>query len=138
MADLVVYANRFLRQPRRVAPTGYILPDMDPGPALRTARTAAGLSQAALALRAGTSQATLSAYENGRKRPSVETLSRVLAAAGARLTVEQERAPSAEPSEARKARNGAALLEVLSLAEALPTRHDPVLRYPRLVQSRPG
>ncbi len=94
---------------------------MDAARALRDARRSAGLTQAALAARAGTSQATLSAYEAGRKQPSLATLSRVLEAAGARLTV--------EPALARKAR---VLEEVLHLAEALPSRHEPELRYPRL------
>jgi len=46
------------------------------------ARREAGLTQAALAQRAATSQAAISAYESGRRSPSVETLSRILAAAG--------------------------------------------------------
>ncbi|HVL98266.1 MAG TPA: helix-turn-helix transcriptional regulator [Egibacteraceae bacterium] len=53
---------------------------------LRSARRRAGLSQHALARRAGTSQPTLSAYERGEKGPSVETLTRLLAAAGTTLT----------------------------------------------------
>lgn len=46
------------------------------------AREAAGLTQAALAGLAGTSRPTLSAYEHGRKSPSLETALRILAAAG--------------------------------------------------------
>ncbi|MDQ3092603.1 MAG: helix-turn-helix transcriptional regulator, partial [Actinomycetota bacterium] len=65
---------------------------MDAARRLREARRLAGLSQAELARRAGTSQATVSAYESARKQPSVTTLSRLLAAAGARLTVEHGRA----------------------------------------------
>ena len=53
---------------------------------LREARRRAGLSQAALARRAGTSQPTLSAYERGLKDPSAATLDRLLAAAGTALT----------------------------------------------------
>ena len=49
---------------------------------IRTARRKAGLTQAVLAARAGTSQAAVSAYESGRRSPSVDTLSRLLAAAG--------------------------------------------------------
>lgn len=45
-------------------------------------RAEAGLTQAALGRRAGTSQATISAYENGAKSPSVSTLQRLLAATG--------------------------------------------------------
>jgi uncharacterized protein len=49
---------------------------------IRMARRQAGLTQRALADRAGTSQAAMSAYETGRRSPSVETLCRILAAAG--------------------------------------------------------
>jgi transcriptional regulator with XRE-family HTH domain len=103
---------------------------MVPATAILNARHAAGLTQAELARRAGTSQATISAYESGRKRPSVATLARVLEAAGARLSVEP--AP-AVAERARLARNGRVLEEVLALADALPSRHAPALRYPRLV-----
>jgi uncharacterized protein len=105
---------------------------MNAGTALREARRRAGLTQAALAGRAGTSQATISAYEAGRKDPSVETFSRLLAATGSRLTVQSAAPAVVQPSSAQLARNGRALLEVLALAEALPTRHEPALRYPRL------
>ena len=94
---------------------------MDAGRSLRRARLRARLTQAQLAARAGTSQATLSAYEGGSKIPSLPTLERLLAAAGCRLTV--------EPDLTRSAR---ALSEVLALAAALPTRHERELRYPRL------
>ncbi len=46
------------------------------------ARRQAGLTQQALANRAGTSQAAMSAYESGRRSPSVDTLCRILGAAG--------------------------------------------------------
>jgi transcriptional regulator with XRE-family HTH domain len=49
------------------------------------ARRAAGLNQGELAERARTSRPTLSAYEHGRKTPTVDTMSRLLAAAGARI-----------------------------------------------------
>jgi transcriptional regulator with XRE-family HTH domain len=49
---------------------------------IRTARRNAGLTQVELARRARTSQAAVSAYESGRRSPSVETLCRILAAAG--------------------------------------------------------
>jgi transcriptional regulator with XRE-family HTH domain len=104
---------------------------------LRTSRLAAGLSQADLARRVGTSQATISAYETGQKQPSVDTLARLLAATGARLTVERGGPPVTEPSSRDKATRARRLLDVLALAEALPTRHEPRLRYPRL-RSRTG
>ena len=55
---------------------------------IKLARHDAGLSQRELALRAGTSQATLSAYETGRKSPSLETLTRIVRAAGSDLRIQ--------------------------------------------------
>lgn len=54
---------------------------------IRAARRSAGLTQAELATRARTSQATLSAYETGTKSPSLKVLARLLAAVDAELTV---------------------------------------------------
>lgn len=55
---------------------------------LTRARRAAGISQEALAKRAGTSRPTLSAYEHGRKTPSVETAARIAGAAGFDLALQ--------------------------------------------------
>lgn len=52
---------------------------------IRIARRKAGLTQASLATQAATSQAAISAYESGRRSPSVDTLTRILAAAGFEL-----------------------------------------------------
>ncbi len=52
---------------------------------IRMARRQAGLTQTELAERAGTSQAAVSAYESGRRSPSVDTLVRILAATGFEL-----------------------------------------------------
>ena len=46
---------------------------MEPGGLLERARASAGLTQDELARRAGTSRTTLSAYENGRKSPTIAT-----------------------------------------------------------------
>lgn len=68
---------------------------MGGGPRLiRRARLAAGLTQAQLARRAGTSQSAVAAYESGAKTPTVDTLERLLRAAGQRL----EAAPAAARS----------------------------------------
>lgn len=109
---------------------------MDVANELRSARARAGLTQAELGARAGTSQATISAYESGAKEPSVATLSRLLAAAGARLAVEPDATPVREPSRAELARAGSTLADVIALAEALPVRHSRRLRYPRLDRRR--
>jgi transcriptional regulator with XRE-family HTH domain len=52
---------------------------------LEQARADAGLSQGELARRAGTSRTTLSAYEHGRKSPTLATAARLLAQAGFEL-----------------------------------------------------
>lgn len=52
---------------------------------IKMARREARLTQTDLARRAATSQAAISAYESGQRSPSVETLSRILAAAGFEL-----------------------------------------------------
>lgn len=52
---------------------------------LLAARTEAGLSQRELGARAGTSGATIAAYERGTKEPRLSTLRRLLEAAGMRL-----------------------------------------------------
>lgn len=52
---------------------------------LREARDLAGLSQAGLAARAGTSQSAIARYETGAAQPSLTTLERLVAACGARL-----------------------------------------------------
>jgi transcriptional regulator with XRE-family HTH domain len=54
---------------------------------LAQARAAAGLSQAALARLAGTSRPTLSAYEHGRKSPTLETAARIVGQAGFDLSI---------------------------------------------------
>lgn len=105
---------------------------MDAGDAIRRARLRAGLTQHALAARAGTSQATISAYESGRKRPSVETLDRILTATGARLAVVPKRRRVRRPTRRELARVGRTLRDVIELAEALPVKHKRALEYPRL------
>ena len=55
---------------------------------LAHARQMAGLSQDALATRAETSRPTLSAYEHGRKSPSIQTAARIVGAAGFDLALE--------------------------------------------------
>jgi transcriptional regulator with XRE-family HTH domain len=107
---------------------------MDAAASLRDARRRAGLTQAELARRAGTSQATISAYEHGRKEPSLDTLSRLLAASGVRLRAEPASTTVVGPTKAQIARAGRALVDVMLLAEALPTRHTPELRFPPLTR----
>ncbi|MCP3994215.1 MAG: helix-turn-helix transcriptional regulator, partial [bacterium] len=57
-----------------------------------------GLSQGELAARAGVSQPMISAYERGRREPSIATLSRLVAAAGCELEIDVR--PVEEPGRA--------------------------------------
>jgi transcriptional regulator with XRE-family HTH domain len=52
---------------------------------LARVRRAAGLSQDELARRAGTSRTTVSTYEHGRKSPALDTVDRLMSAAGYEL-----------------------------------------------------
>jgi transcriptional regulator with XRE-family HTH domain len=95
---------------------------------IRTAREAAGLTQTALARRAGEPQSVVSAYERRRRQPSASALHRLVEAAGYRLVL--VRAPRPRPDAARLA---VELADALALAEVLPQRRRPArLAYPRL------
>lgn len=101
---------------------------------LRDARARAGLTQRALAERAGTSQSTIAAYEAGRKDPTATTLLRVLLACGQRVELRAV-VPVRSPSQRRLDDVGRRLADVLTLADALPSRPSPTLRFPRLPTS---
>jgi transcriptional regulator with XRE-family HTH domain len=60
------------------------------GDLLRLARVKAGLTQHELAERAGVAQSLISAYENGRRQPTMPTLMRLLEAAGFDLRMRLE------------------------------------------------
>jgi transcriptional regulator with XRE-family HTH domain len=72
-----------------------------PGAFIELARIRAGLTQAALARRARTSQTAISAYESGAKVPSLDTLERILAAAGFELRMSLAPAEDHDESLAR-------------------------------------
>ena len=67
---------------------------MDIAEILREARERAGLSQAALAIRAGTKQSTISRLEAGLEAPTIERVERILLVMGLRLVLEVEPLPS--------------------------------------------
>lgn len=92
---------------------------------IREARFEAGLTQAELADRSGTSQAAISAYERASKVPSATTLQRLLAACGRRLAVEVEGEEAATTS----AQRGRALWDLLLLADAIG--RPPLVSRPR-------
>lgn len=98
---------------------------MDAGQTLRRARARAGLSLRELARRAGTSHATLVAYEAGEKVPSVATLDRIVRRAGFSLEVDLAPLADAEPGA-----RGRELAAALDLAAQFPARHAPTIEYP--------
>lgn len=57
---------------------------------IRTARDRANLTQSQLAKLAGVTQQTVSAYETGRKEPTLPALQRLLAAAGFEIRIRLE------------------------------------------------
>jgi transcriptional regulator with XRE-family HTH domain len=74
---------------------------------VRKLRRGAGISQRALATRAGTSQPAIARYERGTATPSWDTLQRLAAACGQRLRLGSE--PIADPHDVELA---ARLLEL--------------------------
>ncbi len=67
---------------------------MDVGARVRRARVEHGVSQAQLAIRAGTTQTAISRLENGGVSPTVDTLERVLRCLGLQLALAVEPLPS--------------------------------------------
>jgi uncharacterized protein len=103
---------------------------------IRAVRTRHGLTQAELALRAGTSQPVISAYEQGRRDPTFETLRRLVEAGGEQVELHSVPIATELPPAADAEEHGRRLLDVLSLVDAIPTpRRAPVLEAPRLVSA---
>lgn len=90
------------------------------------ARQRAGISQAELSRRCGLTRSVLSAYEHGRRQPSVAALARIAEAAGLELELVPPR------GEDDTMRAGEILEQVLDLAELLPGRRRGKLEYPPL------
>ncbi len=94
---------------------------------IHAVRRRSGLGLRELARRAGTSHATLHAYERGDKEPRVDTVERIARAAG--FAVEVGLAPRPDAEEERLAK-GEELFQALTLAAAFPARHHRRLRTP--------
>ncbi len=90
------------------------------------ARQRSGLSRRELARRAGTSQATLAAYESSRVSPSVPVLERILRSAGFIL--------EAKLVEANEFERGVVLRDLLELADAFPWADPGPLSFPILAE----
>jgi len=91
-------------------------------------RATSGLSQTELARRSGLDRSVLSAYEHGRRQPSVAALARIAAATGMELELGTSSTAAADDHAGR------VLARVLELAEALPYRPRDELTYPPLIQ----
>lgn len=92
------------------------------GATLRRLRLRAGLTQVEVAEAAGIPASVLSAYERGRRQPGLDVVSRIIDALGLRVRFE----PAPDPGvQARR------LVEVLTLAEALPYRPRPLAKARR-------
>jgi len=100
---------------------------MDATVLLRRARHGAGLSLRELAERAGTSHATLCDYEHGRRVPRVDTLARILRAAGFEGEVKLARRAD---DLAHRGAKGRELLDVLELAAQFPIRRGRSIEAP--------
>jgi uncharacterized protein len=106
---------------------------MQPAHLIRAVRRRRGLTQAALARAAGTSQPVISAYEAGRRDPTYGTLRRIIAAGGEQLEVSARPIGSDLPPPVNAADHARRLLEVLSLGDAVPHRRRAEhLQAPRL------
>lgn len=107
---------------------------MDAASLLLAVRRRRGLTQTELAVRARTSQPVISAYEHGRRDPSVATLRRLVEASGERLVLD-----ATMPHDERMTRNdpvahGDRLVDLLLLVDAIPSRRrGEQLHAPRLV-----
>lgn len=71
---------------------------MDTATFIRNLRINEGLTQGELARRAGTSQSAVARYETGASSPSVNTLERMVRAAGAELNLSTKPAPPSDLS----------------------------------------
>lgn len=95
---------------------------------LRHARRSRDLTVSALAVAAGTSQPTLTAYETGRMTPGVGTFSRLVEAAGYAVDARLVRRHRDGPTPALT--RGEELAQVLDLAAQFPAEHARHLGYP--------
>ena len=88
----------------------------------------------ALAAQSGTSHATLAAYEAGRSVPRVDTLDRILRAAGYASDIDVAR--RADASDGDRRAKGDELRRALELAGMFPARHAKRLKFPRFPRPR--
>jgi transcriptional regulator with XRE-family HTH domain len=109
---------------------------VEPAALIKLVRQRRGLSQAELARRVGTSQPVISTYEHGRRDPTLGMLRKLIEASGERIVLEAEPASAELPPARTVEEHAQRLLDVLSLADAIPARRrDARLDAPRLVST---
>jgi transcriptional regulator with XRE-family HTH domain len=106
----------------------FVSNDRVAGELIETIRRDTGLSQAELARRSGLPSSVLSAYQHGRRQPSVSALARIARSAGMELRL----APVSD--EANLQRAGSVLIDVIELADRMPSKDRGELRYPPLIR----
>jgi transcriptional regulator with XRE-family HTH domain len=97
---------------------------------VRDLRHGAGLSQRALARRAGTSQPAIARYERGLSTPGWGTLQRLAAACGRHLTVSVETVPDPGDVELAELLLGLSPRERLSALSRYARLHEMAQRQP--------
>jgi transcriptional regulator with XRE-family HTH domain len=102
--------------------------DRTAGALIARIRQTSGLSQAELARRSGLQSSVLSAYEHGRRQPSVSALARIAQAAGLELAI----SPLSDADALE--RSGRVLPDVLELADRMPSKPRGELAYPPLIR----
>jgi transcriptional regulator with XRE-family HTH domain len=98
------------------------------GDLIQQIRRTSGLSQAELARRSGMPSSVISAYEHARRQPSVAALGRISRAAGLDLAI----SPLADADALE--RSGRILVDVLELADRMPSKSRGELTYPPLIR----
>lgn len=99
---------------------------VSPSSLISAARRAAGLSQQELATRSRTSRPTISAYEHGRKSPSLGTAARIVGAAGFDLGLQPRIAFMEHPAGPGRAIVVPTALPRLPIDDALATVELPI------------
>ena len=87
--------SRLLANPEVKAEYDALAPEFEISAELVRARLRAGLSQAELAMRIGTSQSAIARLESGQTLPSTKTLLRFAKATGSKVQVRLSAAPAA-------------------------------------------
>jgi predicted transcriptional regulator len=93
MTELAELKSHLLEDPATREEYAAQAPEFALARELIAARTRAGLSQAEVATRMGTSQSAIARLESGRSPPSLRTLDRYASATGSRAVVKLEAKP---------------------------------------------